>query len=102
MNQDCDAKTWIGAHLSHLFYKLGWVKYRKFRNQKGMTRDPYTNWITTTLWMGLPFSHVIIPWRLYTPEVWIGRKRLLKPHKEKYVNHQRYLRAKAITLNYER
>ena len=104
MNQSCDAKTWLGAHISHLLYDLGLVKLRKFRNQKGMTRDPYTNFYGMCMLLDRKqfIEAITIPWRLYSPEVFTWRKRLLRPHKEKYVNDQRYLRAKAITLNAER
>lgn len=99
MDKGTDKKTIIGWWLYSRILRKLFPKMKKYtRCRKDMTRDPYTAFYRCCVHLDrMQFIECIrMPIRLWRPEVWKWRRRLIRQHKKLYVQRLRHLRAGAI------
>ena len=103
MNRANDAKTRIGWRWSQLCRRLNIRKTEKYRSQNSLTKDPFYPFYYLCIKFGRRdlIEQVKIPLRLYRPEIWRWRRRLIKDNSKDYVKRLRYYRALSIVKNYE-
>jgi hypothetical protein len=91
------AKNWFDWKWKVLLYKLKLNKVCIYRPRENITRDPYIAFYYACVKLGKfeYIDEVRIPSKLYTPEVFRWRNKLIKAHRKDYVRRLRVIRAKA-------
>ena len=79
MYQEMDAKNYWEWKWSRYRFRLGEIKYVKYRPQRNMTRDPYTYFYACCVHLDkLDYiKDVTIPLHLYKTTVWVWRRYII-------------------------
>jgi hypothetical protein len=109
MDEPTDCKSIIGWWMYGRLQRIEWwlwdhnvgiklIYHKRTRYRKDMTRDPYIAFYRCAVHLNrVQFVETIkMPIRLWRPEVWKWKRRLLKEHRLNYVQRLRHLRAGAI------